>query len=810
MRSGQELDFTDEFQQAMDELGRGTSLFVTGKAGTGKSTLLRYFLDSTHRRTAVVAPTGVAALNVGGQTIHRLFSFPASMPHGHVQSPDYFPRYSLDVLRSLEVLVVDEVSMVRADLLDAMDGALRRFGPAPGQPFGGVQMVFVGDPYQLPPVVEGDDEQQYFRSRYATPFFFSADAFRDLDYQVVELTRVFRQSDSDFVELLNAVRTGDAAQSEFDRLNACFDPGFEPPDDEFWITLTTTNRMADEANRSRLDRLDSPLLTHRAQVEGDVREQDKPTAEQLEYKVGAQVMMLTNDPVGRWVNGSMGVVVAVRDGDGEPLVGVHLLEAGELHGRTVWVSPFTWEVTRPQLVGGRLTREVVGRFTQLPFRLAWAVTIHKSQGKTLDRVVVSLGRGTFADGQLYVALSRCRSLDGLVLKSQVKGHHVKVEREVTRFLARHRSGGEQADGRAFVGVLSTGMGALDRLLEVAVVIERDGEVEEYSTLLNPLRDIGEAAGRFGITAGDLSMAPTLDEAWPVFARRMEGCLVVSHGLPLVQTMVERELAAAGMRVDLGLGVDTQELLKAELEDAAAAAGLVLTDASGALARARATAAVYGRADGPHPVTSPYRPGEEVRRFGRTQSRDAVAALPATGGDPELAYADHVVHTVGLDAPVEDCRRRLAERAAALGLSPEQVSRLHSEALSSAVVAAARDGVTSEQERGHLVRAAAVLGLPEPVFNNGPSEAIADALGPGVRVCFTGTAYDADGGGLERSDLEAMANAAGLVTVDSLTKKGCDVLIAADASSMSGKAKNARKWGKPVHSVAEFLDWLPKP
>lgn len=464
--SDQVLDFNEEFQRAIALLESGESVFITGKAGTGKSTLLRHFLDTTDRRAVVVAPTGVAALNVGGQTIHRLFSFPSTVTAEFPTTGDYFPRRNHRVLKGLETLVIDEVSMVRADLLDAVDAALRRFGPIPGQPFGGVQMVFVGDPYQLPPVVS-ESEEAHFRSRYSTPFFFSADAFKNLDYELVELHKVYRQHDDAFIALLNAVRTGDADQSVFDQINERYQPDFEPPDDEFWVTLTTTNGMADAVNEKRLNALVTPLLTHHAELWGEIEDADKAVPDVLHYKVGAQVMLVSNDSADRWVNGSMGVIAASAVVNGETVVTVDLLD-----GERVEVGPHEWELTRPVITDGRLTYDVVGRYRQLPFKPAWAVTIHKSQGKTLERAVVALGRGTFADGQLYVALSRCTSLPGLVLKSVVKRHHVKVEREVTRFLARSRGETRDADGHAFIGVHATGVTRTDRIIEIGIVVVR--------------------------------------------------------------------------------------------------------------------------------------------------------------------------------------------------------------------------------------------------------------------------------------------------------------------------------------------------
>lgn len=794
------LDFNTEFQRASALLEAGESVFITGKAGTGKSTLLRYFLDTTQRRAVVAAPTGVAALNVGGQTIHRLFSFPSTVTAEFPSGDDYFPRRNHKVLNSLETLVIDEVSMVRADLLDAVDTALRRFGPIPGQPFGGVQMVFVGDPYQLPPVVS-ESEEAHFRSRYSTPFFFSADAFKDLDYQLVELQKVYRQHDDAFIALLNAVRTGDADQSVFDQLNERYQPDFEPPDDEFWVTLTTTNKMADTVNEKRLDALPTPLLTHHAETWGAIEDADKAVPDTLHYKVGAQVMLVSNDSADQWVNGSMGVIVDSGIRDGETLVTVDLLD-----GDRVEVGPHEWELTRPVINDGRLTYDVVGRYRQLPFKPAWAATIHKSQGKTLERAVVSLGRGTFADGQLYVALSRCTSLPGLVLKSEVKRHHVKVEREVTRFLARSRGETRQADGYAFIGVHATGITRLDRIIEIGVVVDRgDGDVEEYSTMVNPLRDIGRSSVEYGISPTDLELAPTFAEAWPWLARRLDGCVIVAHGRPLLQTMMEREAENTGLKVDLGLGIDTNELQRQPLHAAAKDAGLSLEGTHTALDLARATRTVLLHSEVPSTLaTLPYQAGPDSRGMGRIQSRDRLSLT--RHGDGLDGYADVIAHALAGSGTASAIAAHLAQAAAELDLTESEIAQAHREALDAMVTAAARDNVTSPAEREAIMRAADALGLPRPELEEQADDGICSVLLPGARVCFTGAATDLAGRPIERPELHEIAERHGLVPVTSVTQKKCEAVVAADASSMSGKAKKARDFGKPVYSVHDFLAW----
>ena len=791
------IEFNDAFMRALEALDAGENVFVTGKAGTGKSTLLRHFLDTTTQQAVVTAPTGVAALNVSGQTIHRLFGFHGAITPEEVDSSDYYPRRTRAVLGTMQTLIVDEVSMARADLMDCMDLALRRFGPTPGAPFGGVQVVLVGDPYQLPPVVV-DAEAEHFRTRYPTPFFFSSDALKHLDYQLVELTTVYRQQDAAFVDLLNAVRTGDAGQAVFDVLNTRYDPDFTPPDDEFWVTLTTTNKMADTVNDTRLEALNGDWHTSEATVTGDVDESDKAVPDQLKYKIGAQVMLVANDSGDRYVNGSMGTIIDVTyDDKGEPAVTIDLLDGG-----SVEVTAHTWQVNQPVIIDGRLRYDTVGTFTQLPFKPAWAVTIHKSQGKTLERAVVSLGRGTFADGQLYVALSRCTSLDGLVLASQVKAHHVKVEREVTRFLARHRGETGDAAGTVFVAVHATGIDRTDRIIEIALVVDRGGgDLAEYSTLINPLRDIGR--GTHGITASDVELAPDFTTAWPWLARRMDGCTVVAHGLPLTQTMIEREAEASGHKVDLGLGVDLTAHHPGGLVAAARAAGLSLPVAPTAVDLAHLTRQLYALVNPDDlPTTVAYRAGSAADRIGWITPR--TPQPPANLGDSPYAYADMVAAILVADLDDHTATTAITDAATVTGIDAATATAMDTYLLEALLAAADRDHVTSDAERARLHRTATLLGLPVPDL-----EATAPNLGrvltAGVRACFTGSATDLDGAPIDRSELQALAEQHGITSVPSVTKK-TEVVVAADATSMSGKAKKARDYGIPVISVTDFLTW----
>ncbi len=430
----QTIEINPAFARALERIASGgRNLFITGKAGTGKSTLLEYYRENATERPVILAPTGVAALQVGGETVHRFFGFGIDVTPEKVRESRRKPRRP-QVYKKLRSLIIDEASMLRADLLDCVDMFLRKHGPERGAPFGGVQMVFVGDLYQLPPVVT-NSEREIFRSVYATPYFFSARALSDRDLEIVELEKVYRQSDAGFVALLNSVRNDSVDDADVARLNARVDSAFEPPDDIFFISLTTTNRNADRINASKLASLPGTRSISVAEISGDFGREQYPTATELAFKAGAQVMMLNNDSMGRWVNGSLGAIESVAAWE-EGRHGV-TIRLRDRHA-AVEVEPHTWEVIRFVLQGGEISSESVGRFTQLPFRLAWAVTIHKSQGKTFDNVVIDLERGAFAAGQTYVALSRCTSFEGIVLRRPVKRSSIRADWRIQKFLTGYR------------------------------------------------------------------------------------------------------------------------------------------------------------------------------------------------------------------------------------------------------------------------------------------------------------------------------------------------------------------------------------
>jgi ATP-dependent exoDNAse (exonuclease V) alpha subunit len=338
-----------------------------------------------------------------------------------------------NIYKKLDAIVIDEISMVRADLLDCVDRFLRVNGPRQDRPFGGIQMIFIGDLYQLPPVTAGA-EREIFRSVYETPYFYSAKVFGSFEMELVELEKIYRQHDAEFINLLNSIRNNSISEEGLQLLNQRYMPDFEPPPDDFYIYLTTTNKLAEEINSKELARLDAELHTFTGRIEGQFGNEYLPTAINLQVKVGAQIMLLNNDADGRWVNGSIGKITEIIEDDNSGAVIIAELVDGE----TVEITPYTWEIFRFFADGGQLQSEVIGKFKQYPLMLAWAVTIHKSQGKTFDRVVIDIGRGAFAHGQTYVALSRCTTLDGIVLKKPILKKHIWTDYKVVKFLTRYQ------------------------------------------------------------------------------------------------------------------------------------------------------------------------------------------------------------------------------------------------------------------------------------------------------------------------------------------------------------------------------------
>lgn len=803
-----EIVITDEFDQALEHLHSGRNLFLTGKAGTGKSTLIRHFLAQTSYPTLVAAPTGMAALNVGGYTIHRVFGFHPSHTVDHIRSSSYRPGRFADALAGVHTLILDEASMIRADVFDMISIALERFGPDPTMPFGGVQIVLVGDLFQLPPVVT-EPETTSFDHTYATPYFFSAKRFRREDFHTVDLGHVFRQSgDPELTSILNSLREGVFVGRAREVLNARTDPGFEPPDDQFWLTLTTTNRMAAHRNSRRLERLPGAPLAMTATTTGDLTGFDPPTDEVLHFKVGAQIMMLTNDPAGRWVNGSIGRVLDValgrRDPRSEPGRRGPVVIVEFTGGEVAEVPEFTWDVTRPVAAGGGMRHEVIGSYRQFPFSLAWAITIHKSQGQTLDRLVVDLSGGTFATGQLYVALSRCRSLAGLVLTRPVLAEDLKTDRRIIRFLRAPDGPGER---RRFCAVATLSVGgegtrSRPRPVELAVAFP-DGTA--VTTLVNPQRDLAEARTDYRVAATDVLLAPTLLEAWSLIAPLLDGHTPV--GLDVDRTLghIDSELKRLGSAVPMPLGVaiPSQHLTPGER---------ALSRSGSAIARARVALEVRQQLACDDPAAGMF-DADLVDQTGISYllSRDADLRPPTSDALPQLSAILEISGRVGpvlLDLPptksgpghddgdeIHFSGDRDLE-AGARTLVAEEIRR------------AAQRVALDAETMARLRRVGRLLGVADLVNGlevTGPAPA-REVLRPGTRVCFTGSALDERGNLLSRDQMEAVAESRGLIPVRTVTKTRCDALVVAEVGSQSAKARSARSWGTPIIAVADFLEW----
>ena len=424
------LELTAEFNEAYKTMNEGSdSVFITGKAGAGKSTLLLYFCQHTKKNYAVLAPTGVAALNVDGQTIHRFFNFKMDITPDQIAMGKVKPKDD-SVYKNLDTLVIDEVSMVRADLLDCINLFLMKYGPKRNQRFGGVQMIFIGDLYQLPPVVKREEEE-IFRSFYKSPYFFSSNSYLETKIKIIELTKVYRQKDDSFINLLNKVRINDISYPEIADLNKRHIENFKPNKDNFYINLTTTNSKADETNYKHLSKLKGELYQSNATVNGEFGKESYPTLQALEYKIESKIMMLKNDHRGRWVNGSLGVIKGKSKAeDGSDFLSIWFPDKKKTYN----VSPYEWKIYKYIYDGAKIVAQLAGTFKQLPFRLAWAITIHKSQGKTFDNIVVDFGNRVFSHGQVYVALSRCTSLEGIVLKTPIKKHFISADPRINGFL----------------------------------------------------------------------------------------------------------------------------------------------------------------------------------------------------------------------------------------------------------------------------------------------------------------------------------------------------------------------------------------
>jgi DNA polymerase III epsilon subunit-like protein/nucleoside-triphosphatase THEP1 len=418
------IELNPEFKIALEIMENSyKNLFITGKAGTGKSTLLEYFRSKTEKDIVVLAPTGVAAVNISGQTIHSFFGFQPDITIDKARS--LARRNSQSIYENLDTIIIDEISMVRADLLDCIDEFLQVKGRLPGLPFGGIQMIFIGDLYQIPPVVVSHDKH-LFLDQYDSEYFFHARAYSEIEIKHLELEKIYRQTDQEFIDILNRIRNNTATEDDLARLNSRV-AGKSTELPKGIIYLTTTNALAEERNCSELEKLEGESFFYQAEIRGDLNRKSYPSEEVIELKKNAQVILLNNDSAGRWINGTIGKVIHLEE---------EALQLRLNDGSVVEVKPHNWNIFSFywDAENSKVEAENVGSFKQYPLKLAWAITIHKSQGKTFDSVMIGLGWGAFASGQLYVALSRCRSLQGIFFVRQIKESDIRVDYRVVKYL----------------------------------------------------------------------------------------------------------------------------------------------------------------------------------------------------------------------------------------------------------------------------------------------------------------------------------------------------------------------------------------
>lgn len=414
----------------------GCSIFLTGRAGTGKTTFLQGLKKKTAKRLIVTAPTGVAAINAGGVTLHSFFQLPFGpfVPGYDLGDGDRQRRFNkekINIIKSLDLLVIDEISMVRADVLDGVDEILRRYRHG-NQPFGGVQLLMIGDLHQLPPVVK-NEEWSILRDHYASAYFFNSHALGRTELVTLELRHIYRQSDSRFIRLLNRVRENRLDSADLDELNTRCIPGFTPPENQNVITLCTHNNRAESINHQRLSKLGGKIRSFTAKVSGDFPEYAYPTSSRLDLKIGAQVMFVRNDPgpEKQYFNGKIGRVSRIDQDT------VFIQCPGE--NKEIATEPISWENIRYSLdpETKAIDKKTIGEFTQYPLKPAWAITIHKSQGLTFDRAMIDAG-SAFTHGQVYVALSRCRTMDGLFLSSPIPRAAIQTDPLVVTFCSQAR------------------------------------------------------------------------------------------------------------------------------------------------------------------------------------------------------------------------------------------------------------------------------------------------------------------------------------------------------------------------------------
>ena len=814
------IEINKEFKLCLSLIDAGRNLLITGKAGTGKSTLLRYYRNLNGDSIPVIAPTGIAALNVEGMTIHKFFAFKKNITKQEIVDGKYKPRKKqVETFKALRVLVIDEISMVRADLFDCIDCVLRKHGPSGAKPFGGIQLILFGDLFQLDPVVAREEESYWTSLDYKTKYFFSSNAILPLDLKIVELQKIYRQKDSKFISLLNSVRSDQLTKEELEELNQRVDSEFEPPLDSPYVILTTNNKHVRDINSDKLRRLSGKKHTCKADVEGSVDENDWGNIDKtLHFKIGAKVIMTNNDFTHAWVNGSVGIIMEFVDAE-SPLVKIKLVETGDV----VEVARHRFEITKYERQGGKFKTVVVGAITQFPFKLSWAITVHRSQGQTLSHVIVDPHGGFFAEGQLYVALSRCTEFEGLSLTKKLKAKDLKVNRSVHRFLASQKCEVDLASRAfAFLGVKTTKFGMrfrdTDKIIEIAVVIVYPtGEVRKYSSLVQPNTDVG-ATAKHGISASDLSLAPPLDDVWPFFARRLHGTTLVSSDLDKTLSELQAHLKSLNILHSMNDGLSLREEIEIDFEKACKSLDISLSGRSTALEIATATQNVFDENINKKSVRSDVGLFDGAPAFSRTSrifSRDYFSSSMADvkkqfcselieGVSKEISYADAISWLCGV---VDFSDKSKSINAADL-CSMQEISRdvrhaIHSQYVEDVERAARIDEELSENELNYLNQICTLLRVSKDIEVSVDNESTF-AAAKGMGIYFSGEFLSPfSGEKIKKAVLFAAAEKWGFKPLKSVTKTKCEVLVVCSKSSMSDNTKKARKWGIPILDLNEF-------